>query len=83
MNKLELSIVLTNRIIELTEQKNISIRELARKAEIRQSTLNSIINDGKIPTLTTLMSIAKGLDMNVLELLDVPEINKKKPVTIK
>lgn len=83
MNKLELSRTISTRILDLTHDKNISIHELARRSGVRQSTINNIVNEGKIPTLTTLIDLAKGFDMNVLELLDTPELNTKKPVTIK
>ena len=83
MNKIELNHAISSRILELTESKDISIHELARRAEVRQSTINNILNEGKIPTLSTLINIAKGLNISVLELLDTPEINKKQPATIK
>ena len=72
----ELNISLVNRINSLLEENNITLNKLAKKSGLRQSTLNNIMNDGRIPTLTTICAIAEGFNMPVTEFLNFPPYNK-------
>ena len=53
------------RVLELCEEWNISLSELARRAEIPKATLFSAV--GGNPSLTTAARIAAGLDVSLRE----------------
>lgn len=64
------------RIYELCQKRGLSINKLADLANIRQSTLNNIMNGGsKNPTAKTLHKIALCFSMTLSEFLDFPELN--------
>ena len=67
--------VVAKRIMKLCKQRTISTNKLATMSGVSQSTLASILN-GSVdsPKLDTVMKIAIGLNMSVLEFLDDPEI---------
>lgn len=77
MNKVEQNTIIRNRILYLLKKKNLTLTNLAKRSKIRQSTLNSIINDETIPTLSTLLAISEGFEITITELLDIPEFQKK------
>lgn len=55
-----------NRIIELCDQRGISINRLAELSEITQSTLNSIMNNNDPnPQYKTIEKICKGLNITL------------------
>ena len=54
-----------NRIKELMAEKNISINMLAKKSDIAQSTLSSMMNRENLPTLPTLTKICEGLNITL------------------
>ena len=56
------------RIAELLAERGMRKAELARRAGLTQSNLNSAINNGN-PTIETLERIAKALEVEVYELL--------------
>ena len=49
----------------LINSKNYSITKLAMNASVSESTINSYLNGQKIPSLTTLVSIANYLNCNI------------------
>lgn len=49
----------------LIDSKNYSITKLAMNASVSESTINSYLNGQKIPSLTTLVSIANYLNCNI------------------
>ena len=56
------------RILPLMGEKNYSISELARRANLRQSTVNDIVK-GKVknPSMQAMLQIAKAFDMTLGE----------------
>ena len=58
-------------------RRDIKATELANRANINGSTLSLILNKKRSPTLTTLESLSKGLDMKVSELIKLGEIDDK------
>lgn len=57
-------------IIKLCEEKNISVNKLATKADLTQSTIDSILKGKSInPQITTLEKIASGFDMTLDDFL--------------
>lgn len=75
--------VIPMRIKDLADELDISINELAKRSRVTQSTLNSIINDKKSPTLKTIEKICNGLGISLHEFFDFPPYNlaKKKEAT--
>lgn len=68
---------LVNRINDLLSENKITLNHLAKKCNLRQSTLSGIVNYGKNPNLTTIYAIAKGFDMSVTDFLNFEPYNKK------
>jgi transcriptional regulator with XRE-family HTH domain len=69
--------IITARILELCDERKITINKLATRAGLKQSTVENIIKGHtKSPGLRTLHRIAQGFDMTLAELLDFPEINE-------
>ena len=69
--------VVSRRIRQLCEEKDITLNKLATLSGIRQSTLENIVKGNtKTPTLKTLHRIATGLGMTISELLDFQEMNE-------
>lgn len=66
------------RIRDLTSDRKITINELAKRSRLTQSTINSIINENKNPTLKTIVKICNGLNISVTDFFDFPPYNKKK-----
>ena len=73
---MEYSQIYAKRIYELCKSRGYSINKLAELANIRQSTLNNIMNGGsKNPKAKTLHKIALCFSMTLSEFLDFPELN--------
>lgn len=66
------------RIRNLTNERNITINELAKRSKLTQSIINNIINENKSPTLKTIVKICNGLNISVTDFFDFPPYNKKK-----
>lgn len=59
------------RILDLCDEKDITINKLATLAGIRQSTVNNLIDGtSKTPTLLTILRLCLGLDMQLKEFFD-------------
>ena len=60
-----------NRIKELLEERDLSIKECARKMRVNVTTVSRIVN-GKKPVINTLTlcSLAKVLNVSVTEILN-------------
>lgn len=69
--------VIIKRLIELCDERKITVNKLATLSGITQSTVDNLIK-GKTrnPKLKTLHKLAIGLNMTVSELLDFPEMNE-------
>lgn len=62
--------VVSRRIRQLCEEKDITLNKLATLSGIRQSTLENIVKGNtKTPTLKTLHRIATGLGMTISQCL--------------
>lgn len=74
------------RIKELMKKKGYSQNKLAKKAQISQAGLSTIVNGGSSPSATTLQAIADALDCSVSELMGelapgiIPIVRKAVPI---
>ena len=69
--------VITKRILDLCQERKITINKLATLSGMKQSTIDNIIKGNtKSPGLRTLHRMAQGFDMKLSELLDFPEMNE-------
>lgn len=72
---MDLGQALSLRIIELCQEKRITINKLALLSGLTQSTVDSILKGkSKSPRLVTLMRISEGLGVTICEFLDDPKI---------
>ena len=62
---------LGKRIDELRREKGISFQELAIRSEMEKANLVKLTTQGNNITVNTLYNIAKGLDVQLKELLDI------------
>lgn len=61
----------SHRILDLCNERNISINRLSIICGITQSTVNNIVNGGsKNPTISTIKKICDGLDMPLNDFFD-------------
>lgn len=68
---------ISKRIVELCNEKNITLNKLATMSGITQSTLDSIIKGkSKNPSITTLKKISDGLGISLSEFLDTNYIHE-------
>lgn len=58
------------RILQLCEQKNITVNRLASVCGITQSTLSNIVNGRNSTTVTTIKKICDGLEITMKEFFD-------------
>lgn len=58
------------RIVELRKEKNLKQIDLATKINIEDSALRRIESGRTNPTIKTLLRIAEGLDVELLDLID-------------
>lgn len=69
--------VISKRILDLCNERNITINRLATQSGMKQSTLDNVIKGNtKSPGLRTLHRISQGLGMTVSQLLDFPELDE-------
>ena len=65
---MELWIAIRNRILELSEEKNFTINELAEWSGLSRSSLKNILyGKSKAPKITTIKIICDGLGMTLDE----------------
>ena len=69
-NDLEYLISLGEKIKEIRLSKKISQTEIAYRCGFDKSNYNTIESGKRNPTITSLLKIAKALDVKVIELLD-------------
>ena len=68
-----LSVAIRQRIINLSKQKNLSIRKLSKKSNIPYTTLvNFMSGKGKTINISTLYSICLGLEIDLVDFFDSP-----------
>lgn len=51
----------------LMKQHDLNENQLAKKAEVAQSTINSLFQKNNLPTISTLESLLKAMDMSLSE----------------
>lgn len=57
-------------LLEVRQNKNITLNDLAKKAGIGKTTINNIEKGKVSPTLKELEAIAKALDMRITDLFE-------------
>ncbi|MCI8497086.1 MAG: helix-turn-helix transcriptional regulator [Clostridiales bacterium] len=68
-----LSEAIVNRILELCQERGITVNKLSIISGITQSTLNNIINGGsENPTVSTVKKICDGCEITLGEFFSVP-----------
>ena len=69
--------VITKKILNLCQERKITVNKLATLSGMKQSTIDNIIKGNtKSPGLRTLHRMAQGFDMTLSELLNFPEMNE-------
>lgn len=66
---LELNMIKTN-LWEIRQQKKMTVKEVARKSRLSQSTITDIENEKISPRLNTLEKIAAGLNCKITDLFE-------------
>jgi len=67
--------IIAHRILSLCKARGVSVNKLARMSNLKQSTLDNIINGrSQNPRLMTLHKISYAFTMTISEFLDFPEI---------
>lgn len=74
---MELKEVITNRILNLCQQRGISVNKLCNMSGVTQSTVNNIINrKNNTTTVSTIKKLCDGLDITLGEFFSTPEFDK-------
>lgn len=55
------------RILELCEERRISIYKLAQLSDIPRTTLNNTISEDRMPTIPTIEKVCDGLDITLAQ----------------
>ena len=61
----------SNILSQIMYENNITYRELSKLSDISISALNNIANFEKEPRQSTMIAIARALDMDVVEIFDL------------
>ena len=65
-----------NRILQLCEERNLTINKLATISALPPSSVKSILyGNSQNPQILTIKLICDGLDMTLAEFFDTPEFN--------
>lgn len=65
------------RLLQIIEDRNLTINRVATLAGMGQSSVNAIFRGASAsPKIGTLRKIASGLDMSLIDLLDFPPYNE-------
>ncbi len=65
-----------NRLLQLCEEKNMSIHRLATESAVPPSTIKNILyGKSKNPGIVTLKILCDGLDISITEFFDSKEFN--------
>ena len=65
-----------NRILQLCEDRNLTINKLATISAVSPSSLKSILyGNSNNPKILTLKMLCDGLDITLTEFFDTPEFN--------
>lgn len=69
--------LVAERLIELINERNLTINRLATLSGMKQSTLNSIFSgQSKRPTTTTIRKVCATLKISVHDFFDFPPYNE-------
>lgn len=72
------------RILQICNEKNISVNEIALLAQLTQSTLNNITSGrNKSVTISTIEQICNGIDMTLAEFFEPTKRPKFPPEALK
>jgi transcriptional regulator with XRE-family HTH domain len=67
----------SRRILDLCQERNITLNKLATLSGLKQSTLDNVVKrNTKRPNLRTLHRISQGFGMTIAQFLDFPELNE-------
>ena len=58
-------IQISNKIKEIRKQKNITVQELANKADVSKGLISQIENNRTVPSLPVLMNIVQSLNLDL------------------
>ena len=61
----DILIQISNRIKEIRKKKNITVQELADKADVSKGLISQIENNRTVPSLPVLMSIVQSLNLDL------------------
>ena len=64
---------MAERIKELCAKKNMSQYELAKRVEMTQSSISTLLNEGNVPKITTLEKVCKGFGITIAQFFAVDE----------
>ena len=67
--------IIGNNIRTIRKAKNLSQEELADLANLSKTALGAIERGTSVPTINTLNRIAKALEMDITELVDVSKVD--------
>ncbi len=76
MDKKQENRIIRDRLYFYLRKKNLTINRLAQLSNLRQSTINNIVNSDSLPSLSTLRMICEGLEIPLTEFLDIEPYNK-------
>jgi transcriptional regulator with XRE-family HTH domain len=75
----DMLIQISNKIKEIRKQKNITVQQLASKAEVSKGLISQIENNRTVPSLPVLMSIVQSLNLDLNEFFKDILPKKKSP----
>lgn len=73
--KSNINIIFGKRVAELRNEQHISQEELAFRCGIHRTYIGAIERGEKSPTLNTIEKIAKGLNVQIIQLWEVKQID--------
>ena len=73
--KSNINIIFGKRVAELRNMQHISQEELAYKCGLHRTYIGAIERGEKSPTLNTIEKIAKGLNVQIIQLWEVKQID--------
>ncbi len=64
---------IAQRLLQLCQERHLTLNKLSIICGMTQSTLNNIVNTGsKNPTVSTIKKVCDGLDMSLSQFFDSP-----------
>lgn len=73
--KSNINIIFGKRVAELRNEQHISQEELAYRCGLHRTYIGAIERGEKSPTLNTIEKIAKGLNVQIIQLWEVKQID--------